>query len=60
MNENSAGSTLREKTIRYTSQGWRGGGGGDASSILSERKSNQLDMKHRRAAGESVLFAETV
>lgn len=37
-----------------------GGEGGDAPYILSERKSNQLDMKHRRAAGESVLFAETV
>lgn len=57
MNENSAASTLREKTIRHTSEDW---GGGDAPCIPSERKSNQLVMKHSRAAGESVLFAETV
>lgn len=61
MNEKSAASTLREKTIRHTSEGWGGGGGlEDVPCIPSERKSNQLDMRHSRAAGESVLFAETV
>lgn len=40
--------------------GGEGGGDGDAPCIPSERKSNQLDMKHSRAAGQSVPFAETV
>lgn len=30
MNEKSAASTLREKTIRHTSEGWGGGAGGCA------------------------------
>lgn len=48
------------KRLSATLQKTERGGGGDAPCIPSERKSNQLDMKHSRAAGESVLFAETV
>lgn len=57
MNEMSAGSTLRENTIRHTSEGWREE---DAPCIPSERKSNQLDMKYSHATGESVQFVEAV
>lgn len=60
MNERSAGSALREKTIRHTSEGEVGGEGEDAPCIPSERKSNQLDMKPSCASGKSVLSAQTV